>query len=66
MPPQIPFTNICKPSHPEWIGKPDFSIPSKPQTIKLNTTTRRTTIYFAVAGARNMFDGDYTISIDID
>ncbi len=66
IPPQIPFTNICEASHPEWIGQPDFSILSKPQTIQFNTTTRRTTIYFAVAGARNMFDGDYTISIDID
>lgn len=66
IPPQIPFTNICEASHPEWIGQPDFNIPSKPQTIQFNTTTRRTTIYFAVAGARNMFDGDYTISIDID
>lgn len=66
IPPQIPYTNICEASHSEWIGQPDFNVPSKPQTIQFNTTTRRTTIYFAVAGARNMFDGDYTISIDID
>jgi hypothetical protein len=66
IPPQLPYTNICEASHPEWIGQPNLSEPSKPQTIQFNTTTRRTTIYFAVAGARNVWDGDYTISIDID
>ena len=66
IPPQIPFTNICEAAHPEWIGSPNLNEPSKPQTIQFNTTTRRTTIYFAVAGARNVVEGDYKVTIDID
>ncbi|MBK8611406.1 MAG: hypothetical protein IPL84_16075 [Chitinophagaceae bacterium] len=65
-PPALVYTNICEASHPVWIGQPNLNEPAKPQTITFNTTTRRTTIYFAVAGARNVLDGDYTISIDID
>ncbi len=66
IPPQLPYTNICEASHPEWVGQPNLNEPSKPQTIQFNTTTRRTSIYFAVAGAQNVYEGDYTISIDID
>jgi len=65
-PPALVYTNICEASHPIWVGQPNLNEPSKPQTIAFNTTTRRTSIFFAVAGARNVLDGDYTISIDIN
>lgn len=65
-PPALVYTNICEASHPTWVGQPNLNEPSKPQTIEFNTTTRRTSIYFAVAGARNVLEGDYTISIDIN
>ncbi len=65
-PPAVVFTNVCEASHPAWIGQPNLNEPAKPQTIEFNTTTRRTIIYFAVAGARNVYDGEYTIKIDVD
>lgn len=66
IPPAHVYTNICEAAHPTWVGQPNLNEASKPQTIEFNTTTRRTSIYFAVAGARNVLEGDYTVSININ
>lgn len=65
VPPNITYVQSCEASHPTWIGEPNLQEPAKPQSIQLNTVTRHTTVYFAVAGAKNILSGDYTITIDI-
>lgn len=65
IPPYITYVQTCEASHPIWVGAPDFSETAKPQSIRLNTVTRHTAVYFAVAGAKDMLEGDYTITIEI-
>jgi len=64
-PPEVSRCTSCEASHPTWIGEPNLSEPAKPQTIEFNTTTRHTFVYLAVAGARGVTEGDYTITITI-
>ena len=65
LPPNVIGCTSCEASHPTWIGEPNLNEPSLPQSIELNTVTRHTQVYFAVAGARNVLDGDYEITIEI-
>lgn len=65
-PPEVSRCVSCEASHPTWIGQPNLTEPSQPQTIEFNTTTRHTAVYIAVAGAKNVLQGDYTISINIE
>ncbi len=64
-PPEVSRCTACEASFPEWIGQPNLSEPSKPQTIEFNATTIRNRVYFAVAGAKGVVEGDYTITIDM-
>jgi hypothetical protein len=64
-PPEVSRCTSCEAAFPEWIGQPDFTIPSKPQTIEFNATTIRNRVYFAVAGAKGVVEGDYTITIEL-
>lgn len=65
VPPQVSRCTTCEASFPEWIGQPNLSEPAVPQTIEFNATTIRNRIYFAVAGAKNVLQGDYTITIEL-
>ena len=64
-PPNVSRCTSCEASFPEWIGQPNLTEPSKPQTIEFNATTIRNRVYFAVAGAKGVVEGDYTITIDL-
>ncbi|MDX2173234.1 MAG: hypothetical protein SFY56_08950 [Bacteroidota bacterium] len=64
-PPEVSRCTACEASFPEWIGQPNLNEPSKPQTIEFNATTIRNRVYFAVAGAKGVVEGDYTITIDL-
>lgn len=64
-PPEVSRCTSCEASFPEWVGQPNLAEPSKPQTIEFNATTIRNRVYFAVAGAKGVLDGDYTITIDL-
>lgn len=64
-PPEVSRCTSCEASFPEWVGQPNLAEPSKPQTIEFNATTIRNRVYFAVAGAKGILDGDYTITIDL-
>lgn len=64
-PPEVSRCTSCEASFPEWVGQPNLAEPSKPQTIEFNATTIRNRVYFAVAGAKDVLDGDYTITIDL-
>jgi hypothetical protein len=64
-PPEVSRCTSCEASFPEWVGQPNLTEPSKPQTIEFNATTIRNRVYFAVAGAKGVLDGDYTITIDL-
>lgn len=64
-PPEVSRCTSCEASFPEWVGEPNLSEPAKPQTIEFNATTIRNRVYFAVAGAKNVLEGDYTITIDL-
>ncbi|HLP11891.1 MAG TPA: hypothetical protein VK177_08175 [Flavobacteriales bacterium] len=65
LPPNAIGCSSCEASHPTWIGQPNLNEPSVPQSIELNTTTRHTTVYFAVAGAKGVVEGDYEVTIEI-
>lgn len=65
IPPHITYVQTCEASHPVWIGQPNLKEPATPQTIRLNTVTRHTAVYFAVAGAKDVLEGEYTITIEI-
>ena len=64
-PPDVSRCTTCEASFPEWIGQPNLSEPSKPKTIEFNATTIRNRVYFAVAGARGVTSGAYTITIEL-
>ncbi len=64
-PPEVSRCTACEAAFPEWIGQPDFNVPSKPQTIEFNATTIRNRVYFAVAGAKGVIDGEYIVTIDL-
>ncbi|MCE9597936.1 MAG: hypothetical protein K8S54_08205 [Spirochaetia bacterium] len=55
----------CEASHPTWIGQPDFTKPPEPQSIEFSTVTRRDVIAIAVAGAKDVLDGEYELAIEI-
>ena len=65
VPPNITYAQSCEASHPTWVGEPNFNEPAKPQSIQLNTVSSRTMVYFAVAGAKNITSGEYTVTIEI-
>lgn len=65
IPPHITYVQSCEASHPVWIGQPNLNEPATPQSIQLNTVTRHTAVYFAVAGAKDVLEGEYTITIEI-
>ncbi len=64
-PPEVSRCTACEASFPEWVGQPNLTEPSKPQTIEFNATTIRNRVYFAVAGAKGVTEGDYTITIEL-
>ncbi|MBK6835734.1 MAG: hypothetical protein IPG89_16225 [Bacteroidetes bacterium] len=64
-PPEVSRCTSCEASFPEWVGQPNLNEPSKPQTIEFNATTIRNRVYFAVAGAKGVTEGDYTITIEL-
>ena len=64
-PPEVSRCTSCEASFPEWVGQPNLNEPSKPQSIEFNATTIRNRVYFAVAGAKGVTDGDYTITIEL-
>ena len=64
-PPEVSRCTTCEASHPTWIGQPNLNEPAQPQTIEFNATTRHNFVYIAVAGAKNVIEGDYTLTIDI-
>ncbi|MBL8021255.1 MAG: hypothetical protein JNM27_16415 [Leptospirales bacterium] len=55
----------CEASHPTWIGQPDFTKPAEPQSIEFPTVTRRDVIAIGVAGAKDVVDGDFELTIEI-
>jgi hypothetical protein len=64
-PPEVSRCTSCEASFPEWIGQPNLAEPAKPQTIEFNATTIRNRVYVAVAGARGVTSGAYTIAIEL-
>ncbi len=65
IPPYVSRCTSCEASFPEWIGQPNLSEPAKPQTIEFNATTIRNRVYIGVAGARNVLDGEFTLTIEM-
>lgn len=65
LPPEVSRCTTCEASHPTWIGQPDLTEPAQPQTIEFNATTRHNFVYFAVAGARGVTSGEYTVTIEL-
>ncbi len=65
LPPEVSRCTTCEASHPTWIGEPNLSEPAQPQTIEFNATTRHNFVYFAVAGARGVTSGEYTVTIEL-
>lgn len=64
-PPEVSRCTSCEASHPNWIGEPNLNEPAVPQSIEFNATTQRNMVYFAVAGAKNVLEGDYEITIEL-
>jgi hypothetical protein len=65
LPPNVIGCTGCEASHPTWIGQPNLNEPSVPQSIELNAVTRHTQVYFAVAGAKGVLEGEYEITIEL-
>ncbi|WP_411823709.1 hypothetical protein [Leptospira sp. 'Mane'] len=65
IPPKVYGAVSCEASHPTWIGQPDFSKPSEPQSVELRAVGNPYRVFIAVSGAKDALDGEYELIIDL-
>jgi hypothetical protein len=65
IPPKVYGAVSCEASHPSWIGQPDFSKPSEPQSVELRAVGNPYRVFIGVSGAKDVTDGDYELLIEV-
>ncbi|TGL62239.1 hypothetical protein EHQ58_03275 [Leptospira ognonensis] len=65
IPPNIYGAVSCEASHPSWIGQPDFTKPSEPQSVELRAVGNPYRVFIGVSGARDVVEGDYELIVEV-
>ncbi|TGN18932.1 hypothetical protein [Leptospira idonii] len=65
VPPKVYGAVSCEASHPTWIGQPDFSKPSEPQSVELRAVGNSYRVFIGVSGAKDVLDGDYELVLEL-
>ncbi|MCZ8239285.1 MAG: hypothetical protein O9310_12680 [Leptospiraceae bacterium] len=65
IPPNVYGAVSCEASHPSWIGEPDLTKPSEPQSVELRAVGNPYRVFIGVSGARDVLEGDYELTIEI-
>jgi hypothetical protein len=65
IPPNIHGAVSCEASHPSWVGQPDFTKPSEPQSVELRAVSNPYRVFIGVSGAKDMIEGDFELSVEV-
>ncbi len=65
IPPNVHGAVSCEASHPSWIGQPDFSKPSEPQSVELRAVGNPYRVFIGVSGAKDVVEGDYELTVEL-
>jgi len=62
-PPDISRAISCEAAYPKYVGTPNLNVASKAQTVEYMSIKKPYTILIAVAGAKDVLEGDYELKI---
>ncbi len=65
IPPKVYGAVSCEASHPSYVGEPDFSKPSEPQSVELRAVGNPYRVFIGVSGARDVLEGDYELIVEV-
>lgn len=65
IPPNVHGAVSCEASHPTWIGQPDFTKPSEPQSVELRAVGNPYRVFIGVSGAKDVLDGEYDLIVEV-
>lgn len=65
IPPKVYGAVSCEASHPTWIGQPDFTKPSEPQSVELRAVGNPYRVFIGVSGAKDITEGDYELIVEL-
>ncbi|WCL50101.1 hypothetical protein [Leptospira sp. GIMC2001] len=62
--PNVPGAVSCEASYPQYVGSPDLSKPSEPQSVELRAVGNPYRVFIAVSGAKNVTEADYDLILE--
>lgn len=65
IPPNVHGAVSCEASHPSWIGQPDFTKPSEPQSVELRAVGNPYRVFIGVSGAKDVLDGEFELTVEV-
>ncbi len=63
-PPDITRAISCEASYPIYVGKPNYRVPAKAQSVEYMSVRKPYNILIGVAGAKGIMEGDFELKLE--